>query len=590
MSHRKAKTAPKIFEIDSKILKKKVLSTMHRVSEAVGRTMGPGGRNILIESDYPGIPNKNTKDGVTVFKSLGAIDPYEHLIIEQARDVAQRTATEAGDGTTTATVLSYAIIQNLFEFCEKNPKYSPQKAARRISKITEEVLVPYIKSRSLAVTEENKHLLKMVAKISSNGDEDMAVAVIDAFEQIGYGDASHVTIRELSGKKGYKVERIDGFPIPVGYEESMGKLHTAFINDQANQRTWLDKPLFLLYDGHVNDLMMFIPLIDGIGKKFTQEGNSDYKNLVIFAHGYSENVLTQLAFNFADPNTINVVPMITPLAQYMNSQTHFLHDLSAFTGSKVFGLKDQVNNATLQDLGGSMESFEAYRFRSTVVGDPEALNIEVRAEELKTQMANAESQAERGWLEERIGKITNGIAKLTIFGGSNGELKEAHDRCEDAVCAVRSTIGHGALPGGCRVAIDMAMKLAQELEKGDPAREVLIPSLISLPNKLLENAGYSKDEIEEVLAKLVNDESIVYDVENQLYGKAEELGLFDATKAVSESLSNAVSLANVLGTMGGLVCHPRDEQYERNEARLDSEYMRAVENPNQFVNEANERG
>src|SRR5271165_2203402 len=131
MSHRKAKTAPKIFEIDAKFLKNKVLKTMFRVSEAVGRTLGPGGRNILIESDYPGIPNKNTKDGVTVFKSLGAIDPYEHLIIEQARDVAQRTATEAGDGTTTATVLFYHLIQNLFDFCEKNPKYSPQKATRK---------------------------------------------------------------------------------------------------------------------------------------------------------------------------------------------------------------------------------------------------------------------------------------------------------------------------------------------------------------------------------------------------------------------------------------------------------------------------
>lgn len=589
MSSRKAKSAPKIFEIEPKVLKKKVLSTMHRASEAVGRTLGPGGRNILIESDYPGIPNKNTKDGVTVFKSLGAIDPYEHLIIEQARDVAQRTATEAGDGTTTATILSYSIIANLFEFCEKNPKYSPQKAARRISKVTESILIPYIESRSIKIDEENKSILKMVAKISANGDGDMADAVIDAFEQIGYGDSSHVTIRELSGKTGYKVERIDGFPIPTGYEDSIGKLHTAFVNDQGNQRCFLEKPLFLLYDGNVNDLIMFLPLIDGLGKKYVEEGNSDFKNLVIFAHGYSENVLTQLAFNFQNPNTLNVVPMITPMAQFINSQTHFLHDLAAFTGAKVFGLKDQVNTATMTDLGRNMESFEAYRFRSTVVGDPDPINVEVRAEDLKTMKKNAESAAEQIWLEERIGKITNGIAKLTIFGGSNGELKEAHDRCEDAVCAVRSAIGHGALPGGCRLSIDMALKLAQELSAGDPAREVLIPSLLSLPNKLLDNAGYSKEEIEEVLGKLVNDDELVYDVENQQYGKAQDLGLFDATRAVSQSLSNAVSIANVLGTMGGMVCHPRDDVFERSEARADADFGRAVDSPNQFVNEANER-
>ena len=589
MSHRKAKTAPKIFEIDQEILKKKVLKTMHRVSEAVGRTMGPGGKNILLESDFPGLPNKNTKDGVTVFKSLGAIDPYEHLIIEQARDVAQRTATEAGDGTTTATVLSYNIIQQLFDFCDKNPKYSPQKAARRISKVTDTILLPYIASRSITIGEDNQEMLKMVATISANGDTDMADAVIKAFAEVGYGDSSHVTIRELSGKKAYKVERIDGFPIPMGYEESIGKLHVAFINDQANQRCYLEKPLFLLFDGNMNDLIMVLPLLDAIGKKYTEEGNSDFKNLVIFSHGFSENVLTQLAFNFSNPNTINVMPMITPMSQFVNSQTHFLQDLAAFTGATVFGLKNQINKAQPADLGRGMDSFEASRFRSTVVGNPDATNVEVRAEDLKTMKGNAESEAEKLWLEERIGKITNGIAKLTIYGGSNGELKEAHDRCEDAVCAVRSAISHGAVPGGCRLAIDMAMKLATELEVGDPARDVLVPALLSLPNKLLDNAGNNAEDIEKIITKLVHDDDLVYDIENDKFGKAEDLGLFDATKAVSESLSNAVSISCILGTMGGIVCHPRDDVFERAEARADSEYMKAVENPNQFTNEANAR-
>lgn len=588
MSFRKAKTAPKIFEIDAQTLKKIVLRTMGRVAEAVGRTMGPGGRNILIESDFPGIPNKNTKDGVTVFKSLGAVNPYEHLIIEQARDVAQRTASEAGDGTTTATVLAHAIIQNLFEFCETNGKYSPQKAARRIEKYTESVLIPYVKSRSIVIGEDNQHLLKMVAKISANGDEDMADAVIKAFEEIGYGDASHVTIREMSGKKGYKVERIDGFPIPVGYEESAGKLHTAFINDQGNQRAYLEKPLYLLVDGQMNDIVAIVPLIEALGQRYTS-GDGDFKNLVIFAHGFSEAVLTQLAFNFSDPQTINVLPMITPMAQFINSQTHFLHDVAAFTGAKVFGMKDPVHKAGLEDLGVGSESFEAYRFRSTIVGEPDPANVEVRADELRQQMNHAESAAERMHLEERCGKITNGIAKLTIYGGSNGELKEAHDRCEDAVCAVRSAISAGALPGGCRITIDLAALIASTLEAGDPAREVLMPALLSLPNKLLDNAGYSQDEIQAVLGRLLANTEEVYDVENMVYGKAEELGLFDATKAVSESLSNAVSIAAVLGTMGGMVCHPRDGEFERSEARADSEFTRVTSNPNQFVNEANER-
>ncbi len=589
MSYRKAKTAPKIFLTDKKKLKSLVLNTMGRVADAVGNTLGPGGRNILLESDFPGIPNKNTKDGVTVFKSLGAIDPYEHLIIEQARDVAQRTASEAGDGTTTATVLSHAIIEHMFKFCEENPKYSPQKAARRIVEVTNDVLYPYIQDRSIKIGEDNKHMLKMVAKISANGDEDMASAVIQAFEEIGYGDASHVTIRELSGKKGYKVERIDGFPIPMGYEDSVGKFHTAFINDQANQRCFMEKPLFLLYDGNVNDIVSVVPLLNELGHKYVNEGNSDYKNLVIFAHGFSENVLTTLAFNFQDPNTINVLPVLTPMAQFVNSQQHFLHDLAAFTGAQVFGLNRQLNKVTLESLGKGMETFECYRFRSTVVGNPDPVNVEVRAADLTTMMNNAESEADRIFLQERLGKITNGIAKLTIYGGSQADLKEAHDRCEDAVCAVRSAIGHGALPGGCRVAIDLALKLAQELEPGDPAREVLMPALMMLPHRLLDNAGCNEDDINEVITRLIEDKSVVYDIENQVYGKAEDLGLFDAARAVTESLSNAVSIATVLGTMGGLCVHPRDDAFERSEAKADSEFMRATENPHNYTNEANER-
>lgn len=589
MSHRKAKSAPKMFETNHGKLKAMVLKAMRRASEAVGSSLGPGGRPTLIESDYPGIPNKITKDGVTIFKSLGATDSYEHLILETARDVAQRTATEAGDGTTTATVLSYALIDNLFQFCENNPKYSPQKAARRIAKVTEDILLPYIFERSIKIEGDNQHLLKSVAKISANGDEAMADAVIKAFEEIGYGDASHVTIREMSGKTGYKVERIDGFPIPMGYEESIGKLHTAFINDQANQRCFIEKPLFLIYDGQINDLIGFLPLMESLGTKYVNEGNSDYKNLVLVAHGFSENVLTTLAFNWSNPNTINVLPLITPMAQFLNSQLHFLYDLAAFTGSKVFGMKDQINTATLEDLGRGMTSFECYRFRSTVIGDPDPTHIELRAEDLSTMKQNAESEAEKMWLEERLGKITNGIAKLTIYGGSNGELKEAHDRCEDAVCAVRAAISHGALPGGTRIAIDLALKLGAELEEGDPAREVLMPSLMSLPLRLLDNAGYTADETQEVLARLISEPDTVYDVENQKFGKAEELGLFDATKAVSESLRNAVSIASVLGTMGGMVCHPRDSEFERSEARADSEFMRNVENPESFTNEANIR-
>lgn len=585
---RKVKTSPKIFVSDNDHLKKLVLNTMIKISDIVGSTLGPSGRNVLIESDYPGIPNKNTKDGVSVFKSLGSSNSYEHLIIEQTRDAAQRTASEAGDGTTTATILSAAMVTNLYDFCQENPKYSPQKAAREMAKVVRDKLVPRIREKSIKIDFENQHLLKMVAKVSANGDEDMANAVIKAFDLLGYGESSHVTIKELSGPYGYDVSLIEGFPIPIGYEESIGKFHTAFINDQANQRCVLEKPLFLLFDGQVNDIVQFANLFEGLGKAYVEEGKSEFKNLVVIAHGYSDHVLTQLAYNFANPNTINIVPIVTPMAQFINSQLQFLMDISAFTGAKVFGLKDKVAEATLADLGSSMEIFEAYRFRSTIVGKPDEVNVEVRADQLKKQKEYAESQAEKMWLEERLGKITNGIAKLTIYGGSNGELKEAHDRCEDAVCAVRSAISKGALPGGCRVLIDLAMEISAT-ENNEVVQEVLVPSLLAPINRLLENAGYSTEESVEITGHLIENPDLVYDVENQEFGKAEELGIFDSAPAVEEALKNAVGIATVMGTLGGIVAYPRDDAFERSEAKEEASFKRSVDNPEQYVNEADLR-
>lgn len=588
MSIRKAKTSAKMFISDQQRLQDIVLKTMNRISEIVGATYGPGGRNILIESDIPGIPNTNTKDGVTVFQALGASNSYEHLIIEQARDSAKRTATEAGDGTTTATILSAAIINYLYEFCNENPKFSPQKVARDVASVVRKKLVPMIRESSIPISTENIELLRLVAKVSANGDDDMADAVMKAFEELGYGENAHVTIKQVSGPYGYEVGLIEGFPIPIGYEESIGKFHPAFVNDPGNQRCILQNPKFLLFDGQIGDLISLQNITDQVGQKYN-DGDADYKNLVIFAHGYSDSVINALAYNFQDPATINVVPMVTPKAPFINAQTHFMHDLAAFTGAKVFGMKDSLAKATIADLGSGMTTFEAYRFRSTIVGDPDPVNIEVRADELAQQKKVAESKEEGIWLEERLGKLTSGIAKLTIYGGSNGELKEAHDRCEDAVCAVRAAISKGALPGGCRILLNLFDYVVSSKDVPNHVKNVLAPSLMVPITRLLNNAGVNDEESQQIIEKLLADKNLVYDVENQKFGTAEELGVFDSLPAVEEALKNATSIATVMGTLGGLIAYPRDEVFERQEAAADAEMQRIIENPTAFTNEANER-
>lgn len=587
MSVRKVKTPSKMFTSDLSKLEKIIISTVDRLADIVGRSLGPGGRNVIIESDLPSIPNKNTKDGVSIFRALGSEDPYEHLIIEQTRDVAIRTVNEAGDGTTTATIISSALIKNLFQFCKVNPKFSPQKVARIINQHMRDIMIPFIEESSIAINNKNKSLLEKVATISTNGDTEMAKAVMAAFDITGFSSSSHVTIQELSGPSGkYEVSLVEGFPIEKGYEESIGKFHPAFINDQANQKCSLDKPLFVLFDGKITDYAQINTMMQTIGHAYV-EGRSEFKNVVIVAHGFSEQVLNILSYNFPNPTTINIVPLKTPMSQLANSELQFLMDLSAFTGAKIFDMQNPLDEFTEEDWGVEVEKIDIYRFRTTIVGNPDETNIEVRAEEIKGQMEQSESKIEKILLEERLGKLTSGIAQLKLYGSSNGELKEKADRAEDAVCAVRASINHGCLPGGCRILINLGLKMNETEDV--VATEVIVPSLFAPFYRLLENAGYSEEEIEDILLKMVKEPKKVFDVENGVFGDPKKLGIFDATLAVKQALINAVSISSVMGTLGGIIAFPRDGQLERQEARDVQNFQRTLDNADNFVNEANER-
>jgi len=584
---KKVKSAAKIFNSDLSQLEEMVVRTIEKIDRIVGSSLGPGGRNVIIESELPGIPNKNTKDGVTIFRALGSSDAYEHLIIEQTRDVAIRTVNEAGDGTTTATIVASAFIRNLFRFSAANRKYSPQKITREINKIVEQDLIPQIRKSAIKITPKNKDLLEKVATISANGDKEMAQTVISAFEQVGYGSSSHVTIQELSGNPKYEVELIEGFPVEKGYEESIGKFHPYFINDQGHQRCILEKPLFILFDGNINDVVQVQDILNNIGSEYVS-GKSDYKNIVIVAHKFNDQVLTNFAFNFANPNTINVVPLAAPMFPMANGQLHFLMDLSAFTGAKIFDMHNPLSEAMPDDFGKNMEKIEIYRFRTTIVGEPDSTNIEVRADEIRTTISQAESIIEKKILEERLGKLTSGIARLKIYGASNGELKEKADRAEDAVCAVRAAINHGCLPGGGRMLINLALSLQDS--KSPVAHEVIIPSLFAPFYRLLENAGYNTDEIQEILTKMIKDQNKVYDVENAEFGDFKKMGVFDAAMAVEQALKNAVSISSVMGTLGGIIAFPRDNALENQEYRDNASFQRTLDNAQLLANEANERG
>ena len=577
MQYQKVKSVAKIVQTKGPSLEKTIADTMRTISDIVGGTLGPGGQPVLIERQEFNLPAMVTKDGVTVFRALGFNDPAAHVIMEAARDASVRTANEAGDGTTTATILAEAIVRKTKQFCRENPKVSPQRVCRRLEGIFKTLIEPSIENKALKC-DFSKRLgrkrLKAVATISANGDGPLADAVMECFDLVG--DEGNVTILEVSGPSSYEVEQIDGYSIPIGYEDSCARYYPKFINDPATQRCFFENPAFIVYHGRVTDIQTCVMLMETIGAAW-QSPESFNHNVVLVATGFSESVLGQLALNFAEQGTINVFPLLAPQSPINNGQLEFLEDICAVTGAKLLDpLNNQMELATLDDVGVGCRQFECHRFRSTIIGRSEELLLLERVDLLRKRLENPESQLEKRLIEERIGKLTGGIAKLKVIGASNGELREKRDRAEDAVCAVRGAIKHGCLPGGCWT----LLSLCDELEAlGDPIVDgVLIPALEEPFWVLLKNAGLPKEEASSVYDHLHCNLSkpMVYDALEGQYVEPLEAGILDSVPAVLEAIRSSLSIATLLGTLSGTIVFARDGALERQEASDTANFLRSA--------------
>jgi chaperonin GroEL len=566
----KPKAAPKLVISKSDRLSGKVLSTMKAVSDIVGSTLGPGGQPVLVERQQHGLGALVTKDGVTVFRSLAFDDSIAQEIMSTARDAAVRTVTEAGDGTTTATVLSEALVRKTNEYAKANPRVSPQRIVRRLQKVYQEAIEPTLRTLSRKAdftTEEGEKFLFAVAKVSANGDKELAESVIECFNLVG--DDGNVTITEQSGPSKYEVEKVEGYSIPIGLQDSVFRFAGEFINDQANQRCYLEKPVFVLYHGKVNEIQTVDSVLGMIGNYYHESGFNH--NVVLCAIGFSDTVMGWLATNFAHPQTINVLPLACPKTALPNCELAFLQDMAAVTGATVFNpITRPLAAATLSDFGGNVEHFESSRYRSNLVGHQSDIEIYSRVQELQSQKENAQSELETLNLAERIGKLTGGIAKLKVVGSSTGELKERRDRAEDAVCAVRGAVKHGCLPGGGWGLLKAALTLKEWYPDDEVILKVLCPALLEPIVRLFRNSGFMDDEIEDIVSNMT--QSITegkfesYDILEDAFVDPYESGLLDSTPAVVESIKNAISVSSLLGTLGGVVVFARDREIDRRES------------------------
>lgn len=575
----KPKSAPKRMIPGSKELQEIVLTTLAHVAEMVGQTLGPGGNAVLIERGEMNMRPIITKDGVTVMKSLGFRDPVRQLILESARDAALRTASEAGDGTTTASILSESIARMTAQRADQD-RYSPQQLVREM-----QALVPLLNKRvdgyKLPVTgEAYADTLLKVASLSANGDHDLAAAVVEALDTVG--EEGNMTIVEVEGPSRYAVSKIKGYTVDSGYEESCKSLASAFVNDRSGTLVTLTNPTFLMFDGVVTDTMQ---VLDALNKLvgYMDEVKRHDRGVVLVAHGFADTVVGDLQVNWSDArSTVKVYPMITPKSAIRGAESQFLYDLQAYTGCPVYNpISRPLRDLDPSHVVGRSRAtfFEAGRFRSSVIADEDEFAIEVRLGELKQAREKAESQYEARELDVRIGKLTSGIARLEIYGLSAGETREKRDRADDAWCAVRGAIRAGTLPGGgyvlVRLSADLTVESAKRKGAAKQAAEILAAALLQPVRSLYRNYGY-KDPVavEERISELLRRDGETYDLLRQEWVPKDQL--LDSAPAVTEAIANSLSIASLLGTLGGVVAFDRDSDADLAEQQFARRFERAT--------------
>lgn len=524
---------------DKSRLNEIVASSIKDMATIVGSTLGPGGRAVLIERD--GQPPLATKDGVTVAKSLGVDKAEYNTIIEACKEICINTAKDAGDGTTTAIVLANAITQHGQSFVLNNKKYNPQRIVNELEDLYDDVIVPYIKDRSTPVDSDSK--LRSVATISANGDKRIANVVVDAV--LAAGDDGHIIIEEAQGDE-MRVETLEGYIITSGLKE-IGQLGPMFINDRTNQQCKMDNGYIFLYNGTINDLKSLAFVQEAI------EGTELYGSpLMIIAHDFADTVLDTIAKNVK--GGITICPVKTPRSGLPNSRSVFLEDMSAYTGAKIFD-PSNIEDIDSEDFGKFVFA-KSNTYETLLIAEPEADVIEHRIKELKALEESCLSELDKMHVRANIAKLTGGISTIFVGGVSDLKVRERKARVEDAVEAVRSAIAEGVIPGGCLVQLELANLIENHAEKKE-SWNIMINALREPFKLLLTNCGEDHDEI---LASL--PEGKVFDANNHAVVDPFEAGIIEPAKVARVAIGNALSVASLLITCGGIVCVPRDSQLE----------------------------
>lgn len=540
--------------LDSTETSKRILKGVTELADIVGKTLGPGGRPILLsQGDKPPL---STKDGVTVARHFIGAGDVERIVAEAAREVCERTNKTCGDGTTTAIVLASALL----EAGQSVKSVSPQALSRSLQKYYEKEIKPKILSKAKPIknlpAEEAKKVIYKVALVSANHDEEIAKAVADAVEIVG--EDGMINAEEGIGGE-TKVAHEQGFPFQIGLSDLGPSAGAAFINRKDRSDCFIEGSYIALYDGEILDVNTIYPLMEKVAMEVDEAGRQLRSPLIVMAHGFSDQVLRLMAQNFRQ-GAMTIVPVKTHSNGQNMARSLFLHDVASYVGGVVFDAQGlPIQSGAISQLG-FVESAKIGRDETILLGEPDQEKIEVRINELKQQMEGS-SEFDKSMIRYRIGRLTGGIATIYAGGKTALEAKERHARVVDAVSAVRSAQELGVIPGCGFVLAEIAARICEKKTCYEAVESIFERALEVPFKRILENAGLPVpnpiDWTEE------NGEGMV---PNAITGEAVhwyEGGILDPVKVTITALENALSVSQLLMTLGGLIVDESTEEVEK---------------------------
>jgi chaperonin GroEL len=508
-----------------------------QLAEAVKVTLGPKGRNVVIDKKF-GAPTV-TKDGVTVAKEIELADPLENMGAQMVKEVATKTSDIAGDGTTTATVLAQAIFREGLKnvTAGSNPMALKRGIDRAVAAIVEEL-------KRISVPTAGKKEIAQVGSISANNDKEIGDLIAEAMEKVGKDGV--ITVEEARGLE-TTLETVDGMQFDRGY------LSPYFVTDPEKMEAVLEDALILIHDKKISSMKDLLPVLE----KVAQLG----KPLLIIAEDVEGEALATLVVNKLR-GTLRVAAVKAP--GFGDRRKAMLQDIAVITGGQV--ISDEVGfkleNAQVTDLGKAKRIVVDKDNTTLIDGAGEEDKIKGRIAEIRAAIEKATSDYDKEKLQERLAKISGGVAVINVGAATEAEMKEKKARVEDALHATRAAVEEGIVPGG-GVALIRAQKALKTLKLEEAEEQIgvdIIRKAVEEPLRMIvQNAGGEGSIVLEKV-RSAKDDKYGYNALTDTYEDLVASGVIDPTKVTRTALQNAASIAGLLLTTEAIIVEKKEEK------------------------------